>query len=498
MKHLAFLTTGLALASTASAQAIPTGEAPALGFDRITQAEVESGTLSHFELRMAGLRMFATPFNKFDGHGDGVFDVLDPDHTSPEGGNRPYLQNNGTFLRINGLDAQTCQECHGIVANSVVPAVLGIGGVAGIANTAMPVPTEIDVDDEAGNGFAFYNGRLINPPFLFGAGGVELVGKEMTRDLQDLKAFAQANPDTDVSLDTKGVNFGTIRFDSGTNDFDTSNVEGVDEDLVIRPFGRKGEFSSTRQFDIGAMQFHFGMQPVEAVGEGVDADDDGVVDEILVGELSALHIFAMSNERPRQVGGNRPAARRGFQRFQEAGCVMCHVPEQTTGTRFLPLAFPEVQTDPWANVYYEINLSQDPPRFRRAGPGIRVELFSDLKRHDMGPDLAESTGSPIAAQFITPRLWGLADTAPYLHDGRALTISEAILMHGGEAQFARDNFAAFSDQAKEDLQAFLRTLHTPLNPSEDIADALRHLEAGDAGGYFAPEDQPLGSATASF
>jgi hypothetical protein len=498
MKHLAFLSTGLALASTATAQSVPPGESPALGYDRITQAEVESGTLSHFELRMAGLRMFATPFNKYDGHGDGVFDVLDPDHTTPEHGNRPYLQNNGTFLRINGLDAQTCQECHGIVSNGVVPARLGIGGVAGIANTAMPIPTEIDVDDEAGNGFAFYNGRLINPPFLFGAGGVELVGKEMTRDLQDLKALAEANPDTDVALVTKGVSFGTIRFDSGTNDFDTSAVEGIDEDLVVRPFGRKGEFTSTRQFDIGALMFHFGMQPVEAVGLGVDADDDGVVNEIMPGELSAMHIFATSNERPRQVGAQRPAARRGRIRFEEAGCVMCHVPEQRTGTRFLPLGFPEVLSDPWANVYYQIDLSQDPPKFRRAGAGVEVELFSDLKRHDMGPALAESVGSPLDAQFITPRLWGVADTAPYLHDGRALTLSEAILMHGGEGQFAADNFAAMPDQAREDLLAFLRTLRTPIDPSQDIAEALQALTAGPDGGYFAPEDAPVGSVKASF
>jgi len=481
MKTSVYLAAGLLLsASTASAQT-PPGEGPALGTNRITQAQIESGTLSFTDLRLAGLRMFTTPFNKLDGHGDGLFDTLDPERTDPGHGNRPYLQNNGTFLRINGLDSQTCLECHAFVSNAVVPARLGVGGVAGIANTAMPVPTEIDVDDSDNNGFAFYNGRLINPPFLFGAGGVELVGKEMTAELQALKAQAQANPDTDVPLVAKGVDFGTLRYDSGLNDFDTSGVQGVDADLVIRPFGRKGDNFSVRKFDIGALTFHMGMQPVEVVGAGVDADDDGVVDEVLVGELSALHIFGAANERPRQVGANKVAARRGALLFSGMGCAGCHVPFQDTGTRQLPISFPEIETDPWANAFYSIDLSASPPGFKRQGQGVRVELFSDLKRHDMGPALAESTGGPLDPFFITPRLWGVADTAPYLHDGRALTLTDAIRMHGGEGQFAADNFAALNDGEKIDLLTFLRTLRTPLNPSEDI---IQFSQAQQDPGFF--------------
>ena len=78
--------------------------------------------------------------------------------------------------------------------------------------------------------------------------------------------------------------------------------------------------------------------------------------------------------------------------------------------------------------------TQDILRFRQVPDGgLRVELFSDLKRHDMGPELAESFGSDLDARFITARLWGVADTAPYLHDGRAHTLRDAIMMNGGEA-----------------------------------------------------------------
>ena len=64
--------------------------------------------------------------------------------------------------------------------------------------------------------------------------------------------------------------------------------------------------------------------------------------------------------------------------------------------------------------------------------GVTIELFADLKRHDMGEGLKESfnlLSNRANREFTTARLWGVADTAPYLHDGRALILEEAILMH---------------------------------------------------------------------
>ena len=94
----------------------------------------------------------------------------------------------------------------------------------------------------------------------------------------------------------------------------------------------------------------------------------------------------------------------------------------------------------------------------------------DLKRHDMGPDLAEFDGNTM---FTTCRLWGVADTAPYLHDGRALTLMEAIEIHGGtgsEAKPAVDLFLGGSEYDKHALIVFLQTLHTPRNPVADLKD----------------------------
>ncbi len=442
----------------------PPGEGPALGLDRTTQLDITSGALTHQQIRQAGLKIFATPTNKLDGYGDGPMNPNDP--ISP--GGRPTLQNNGTFLRVNGLDAQNCQECHSVGSAQTVPFTFAVGGVGASSANAIFQPRDIDVDDSDGNGFAGFNGRYINPPFLFGSGAVELLGKEMTFELQLRKVLADLNPGLPIPLLAKGVDFGTIVRTPGTLDYDTSGVVGVDEDLVVRPFGRKGEFPTVRAFDVEAVQFHFGMQPVEAVGAGVDGDNDGVADEFLVGELSALSIFATNLERPR-MDPLTPEAQAGFELFMQIGCAGCHEPVKDTVLQKLPHAFPEVHNDPLANVYYESDLLAGPAGFEPSPlGGIRVPLFSDLKRHDMGPGLAETFGKPLDSSFITARLWGVADTAPYLHDGRALTLTDAILLHGGEAQTVRDTFDGLAAQDRVRILSFLRSLRTPTDPADDL------------------------------
>lgn len=450
--YMGALLLGDALSSLAQ---VPPGEAPALGPDRITQDAIASGQLSLEEIQRHGRTLFITPFNKLDGFGDGPMNLDDP---IAEGG-RPSLQGNGAFLRVNGLDAQTCFECHAIVSTATVPFSFGVGGAGGANTNVIARPTLIDVGDGLGVGTASFDGRFINPPFVFGAGGIELLAKEMTADLQRLKAAARSNPGTDVNLVAKGVSFGVLRFDNG--DFDTSRVEGIDADLVVRPFGRKGEFTSTRAFAVGAMAFHFGMQPVELVGQDEDADGDGVVNELLVGELSALSIFTTTLEAPRETA-REPEAFFGAVQFDAIGCADCHVPSLYTNRPHLTYSFPEEPAEPFANVFYQVDLTAPPASFMPvAAGGVEVALFSDLKRHEMGPGLAESTGSPLDAQFITARLWGVADTAPYLHDGRALTLTDAILQHGGDAVAARDAFARLQDDEKIQLLAFLRSLRTP-------------------------------------
>ena len=99
----------------------------------------------------------------------------------------------------------------------------------------------------------------------------------------------------------------------------------------------------------------------------------------------------------------------------------------------------------------------------------------------MGPALAETFegGELPDEQFTTARLWGVADTAPYLHDGRATTLREAIELHGGEAQTARDNFLALSTTGQLQLIGFLRNLRTPERPNEELVRGRKDFDLGE-------------------
>ena len=452
------------------------GEGPRLHPQgRITQSQIVNGEKTLREIRLSGLAVFTTPFNKSDGYGDGLHDPGILDQRSPDGGNRPTLQGNGTFLRVNGLDAQTCLECHAIVSNRTIPATFGVGGVGGINTSVMFQPSHIDVADSDFDGSAEFDGRLINPPFLFGVGGVELVAREMTQDLQNLKHLALQNPGTSIILESKQIQFGRVSADAYGN-LDTSNIEGIDVDLVVRPFGRKGDVASIREFDVEAMAFHFGMQAAEAFGGPyADADNDGVSNEISMGDLTVLSVFLSTLERPKQKNKNRH--RKGAVLFRQIGCARCHVPVLETHDTHLPLTLTDTPERPFEGTFYEVDLTKPPVAFARSEiGGIQVPMFSDLKRHDMGAELAETfslASRQTNRQFITARLWGVADTAPYMHDGRAFTLVEAIRMHdnpGSEAASAARNFEDLNDRDKNAVLDFLLSLRTPANPANDLLD----------------------------
>lgn len=95
-----------------------------------------------------------------------------------------------------------------------------------------------------------------------------------------------------------------------------------------------------------------------------------------------------------------------------------------------------------------------------AGPDGPLHAFTDLLLHDMGPGLADAVHADHAdaAEWRTAALWGLAATERYLHDGRAATLEEAILWHGGEAQASIAAFRALNSGERERLLAWLRTL----------------------------------------
>ncbi|MCA9552174.1 MAG: hypothetical protein KC933_19195 [Myxococcales bacterium] len=113
------------------------------------------------------------------------------------------------------------------------------------------------------------------------------------------------------------------------------------------------------------------------------------------------------------------------------------------------------------------------PRLPEHDGGIDVPLYSDLKRHDMGSGLEESfaqkddCGHEINGKlFLTRPLWGVADTGPWMHDGRALTLTEAIRAHGGEASDELEAYEKLDERERVALRAFLSSLRLPTVPTK--------------------------------
>jgi mono/diheme cytochrome c family protein len=139
-------------------------------------------------------------------------------------------------------------------------------------------------------------------------------------------------------------------------------------------------------------------------------------------------------------------AARGRRLFEQVGCAACHAPSLPVASRTLPLAGGRVLDLRW--------------RLARNGRRpYRVWAYSDLRAHDLGPGLADPDG---ASRFVTAPLWGLASRGPYLHDGRAATVPEAIEAHDGEAAAARKSFQALTDPDQADVRIFLGSLTRPV------------------------------------
>ena len=163
--------------------------------------------------------------------------------------------------------------------------------------------------------------------------------------------------------------------------------------------------------------------------DGSDSDMNDLQLEQMTFMVSTIAVPA---EAPRNAD-----AWQGRQLFDQFGCSGCHVPTFVTGDHPIPqLAHQEIHP------------------------------FTDLLLHDMGDGLADGRPDFAATglEWRTTALWGIGldqvvrDTVTFLHDGRARTLEEAILWHGGEAQRASEAFRTASAADRRALVAFLNTL----------------------------------------
>ena len=132
------------------------------------------------------------------------------------------------------------------------------------------------------------------------------------------------------------------------------------------------------------------------------------------------------------------AVLQGKKAFYDLGCIACHQPKYVTSR----------------------NAARKEHRFQLIWP------YSDFLLHDMGKELADNQPVGVASgqEWRTPPLWGIGLTKTvnghtfFLHDGRARSLTEAILWHGGEGAAARNRFAESSKETRMKLIKFLESL----------------------------------------
>ena len=191
---------------------------------------------------------------------------------------------------------------------------------------------------------------------------------------------------------------------------------------------------STPLFPAGAGDCTLAQADCRAARDGNSGNPQNTEVGALGLDLVTLYASAISLPARRDIGV--PGVLRGKQIFYETGCVACHAPKFVTQT-----------------------LPDDPARsFQLIWP------YSDLLLHDMGPDLGDDLPEGVASgrEWRTAPLWGIGlqpkGAENYLHDGRARTVLEAILWHGGEAEPARNRVVKMPSADRAALLQFLESL----------------------------------------
>ena len=433
-----------------------------------------------------GRQLFQRKFTKAQGQGprtvsDGIGDIA----------------SNGALGA--GL-ADSCALCHGLPRGSA-----GFGG---------DVVTRPD-------------GR--NAPHLFGIGLQEQLADEITQDLRSIQsdaiivATASGNP-TQRNLVNKGIDYGWI-IGLPDGSVDTSQVQGINPDLRVRPFFAHGGTISLREFIVGALKAEMGLEtadpclltasaggvcttPSGLVLDGswdsieappitagsVDGDLDGVTEEIDPAVVDFMEFYLLNYFQP-GFGERTRGSRAGLRTMRNIGCLECHTENHTIDsdrriatvrTRFDPekgifnRMFAEAET-----LFEAVDDGQALPQLLPKKNSFFVKwIFTDFKRHDLGPNFHEiNYDGTVQTEMITEPLWGVGSTAPYGHDGRSINLKEVILRHGGEAQESQSKFVNLRRDQQNAVIIFLE--HLVLFPPDSTAS---NLDPGDPNAPGFPQE----------
>ena len=295
--------------------------------------------------------------------------------------------------------------------------------------------------------------------------GSETQLRKPTFDIVKL-GYGDFHPDlqTSARIAPAMIGLGLLELISETDLLANEDVDDHDQDGIS---GRANRVWNIRKqaYTIGRFGWKAGMPTLEQQNAGAFAGDIGITSELSLqtdctaaqtaclkapnGEssdekelqhevLNAVTFYTHHLAVPIQRNHHAPAVKHGEKLFYQVGCQGCHTAEFTSIKHPLLPALSEQTFHP----------------------------FSDLLLHDMGPELADNREEFLAtgSEWRTAPLWGLGylmevnQQIALLHDGRAQSIEEAILWHGGEAKGSKQKFTQLSKADREALLAFLNSL----------------------------------------
>jgi CxxC motif-containing protein (DUF1111 family) len=325
-----------------------------------------------------------------------------------------------TGLGVPEFNADSCRACHGD------PVIGGAGGL------------ELNVArfGHDGNGMeAFTNlpggqaaSKLRPPP----DGTRENIPEGNPNPADNADVFEQRQTPTLLGMGLiDGISDATILANEDPTDSNGDGIFGVARVLMVagQPevgrFGWKAQVPHTGDFARDAMGGENGITtPDDGRGFAFVTDADLLPDpELPLSELNSLIFFLNNLAPPIPRDLTLPTVQAGQLIFSALRCDRCHIPTLEGA----------------------------------AGP---VPLYSDLLLHDVMGDAFRGMAEPGAGvgMYRTPPRWGRRDTAPYMHDGRAATLTDAILGHFAEGLYSKTGFQALTQIERRYLLEFLNSL----------------------------------------
>jgi mono/diheme cytochrome c family protein len=309
--------------------------------------------------------------------------------------------------------------------------------------------------------FVLLVGSQRNPPALFGIGLIDRIPVQMLEEVaaSQARTAKKISPPPSSNPSEKGPSF-SFGFGPIPDSLPVSGRVARLKDGRAGRFGWKAQMATLREFTLQASAVEIGLEvpgfsktpwknDYKAPGLDLSAEQCDVLVKF-VGSLPP------SPRKPPETKQHTAEIAAGQKLFERAGCAVCHQPKL----------------------------------------GDVDGIYSDLLLHDMGKGLSDTfeyPGSIVVGEagvdgidplpvvdrsgqdkarknpkfgassweWRTPPLWGLRDSAPYMHDGRADTISAAIALHGGEGLDSAQQFLRLSLCERQQLELFLQSLGVP-------------------------------------